>query len=418
MTLPFIEDDYPRALAEAKAKNKLLFVDVWATWCHACLSLKSYVFSAPEMRKVADQFVWLSVDNENEKNLAFVEKYKSDGLPALWVVDASGQVLWRLMGTLSAPELVAELQSVGNKTVPAAQASLESAYLEATRADARKDEAAAAKAYEKVLAMAPANWPKRPAAVVAYVNGLGMSKQNDRCTALALKELPSMPLAYRVTLAGTAAMCARGAAKGTAANAALGALIKELTDIAHTKASVLPDDRSDIFRLLISSLKATDQSAAAKQMANEWVTFLEDEARRASDPQARAVFDSHRTAAYTEVGDPGRAIPMLQESERDFPKDYNPSTRLSRVYLRLKRYDEALDAANRGLAKAYGPSKLSVYQLKADIAAAKSDRVLERKTLDDALLFASTLPPLSDWQIESRAELTERRRKLGPAAPP
>ena len=30
--LPFIEDDYPRALAEAKAKKLPLFVDVWAPW--------------------------------------------------------------------------------------------------------------------------------------------------------------------------------------------------------------------------------------------------------------------------------------------------------------------------------------------------------------------------------------------------
>jgi len=30
--LPFIEDDYGRALAEAKAKKLPLFVDVWAPW--------------------------------------------------------------------------------------------------------------------------------------------------------------------------------------------------------------------------------------------------------------------------------------------------------------------------------------------------------------------------------------------------
>ena len=30
--LPFIEDDYPRALAEARASKKPLFVDGWAPW--------------------------------------------------------------------------------------------------------------------------------------------------------------------------------------------------------------------------------------------------------------------------------------------------------------------------------------------------------------------------------------------------
>ncbi len=30
--LPFIEDDYPRALAEAKSRGLPLFVDTWAPW--------------------------------------------------------------------------------------------------------------------------------------------------------------------------------------------------------------------------------------------------------------------------------------------------------------------------------------------------------------------------------------------------
>lgn len=30
--VPFIEDDYPKALAEAKAKKMPLFVEAWAPW--------------------------------------------------------------------------------------------------------------------------------------------------------------------------------------------------------------------------------------------------------------------------------------------------------------------------------------------------------------------------------------------------
>jgi thiol:disulfide interchange protein len=32
----FLEDDYPSALAKAKAEKKPLFLDSWATWCHSC----------------------------------------------------------------------------------------------------------------------------------------------------------------------------------------------------------------------------------------------------------------------------------------------------------------------------------------------------------------------------------------------
>lgn len=30
--LPFIEDDYPKALAEARARNVPLFIEAWAPW--------------------------------------------------------------------------------------------------------------------------------------------------------------------------------------------------------------------------------------------------------------------------------------------------------------------------------------------------------------------------------------------------
>lgn len=30
--VPFIEDDYKRALAEAKAKKRPLFIEAWAPW--------------------------------------------------------------------------------------------------------------------------------------------------------------------------------------------------------------------------------------------------------------------------------------------------------------------------------------------------------------------------------------------------
>ncbi len=30
--LPFIEDDYPKALAEARAKKLPLFIEAWAPW--------------------------------------------------------------------------------------------------------------------------------------------------------------------------------------------------------------------------------------------------------------------------------------------------------------------------------------------------------------------------------------------------
>src|SRR5581483_11339209 len=66
----FIEDDYPRALAEARARGVPLFVDTWATWCHTCLSMRAFVFGDARLTPVADRYVWLSLDTEREENAA------------------------------------------------------------------------------------------------------------------------------------------------------------------------------------------------------------------------------------------------------------------------------------------------------------------------------------------------------------
>src|SRR5262245_47683781 len=58
----FLEDDYRGALAKARAEKKPLFLDSWATWCHSCLSMRSFVFPDAGLRPARDAVVWLSVE--------------------------------------------------------------------------------------------------------------------------------------------------------------------------------------------------------------------------------------------------------------------------------------------------------------------------------------------------------------------
>ncbi|MET0594762.1 MAG: thioredoxin family protein, partial [Polyangiaceae bacterium] len=103
----FIEDDYPRALAKAKATGKPIFADTWALWCHSCMSMKKYVLPAPEMQSLAGDFVWLSIDSENQANADFLERFPSTSIPTLWVIDpATEHAVLKWVGAATAPELV------------------------------------------------------------------------------------------------------------------------------------------------------------------------------------------------------------------------------------------------------------------------------------------------------------------------
>ena len=94
---------------------------------------------------------------------------------------------------------------------------------------------------------------------------------------------------------------------------------------------------------------------------------------------------------------------MLEASERDLPDDYNPPARLAVAYTASKRYDEALAASDRALARAYGPRKILILSNRADTYAAKGDAAAAKMTLQEALTFAQSLPPgqRSESQIAS-----------------
>ncbi|MEY4576403.1 MAG: hypothetical protein RL701_1106 [Pseudomonadota bacterium] len=123
-------------------------------------------------------------------------------------------------------------------------------------------------------------------------------------------------------------------------------------------------------------------------MARAWVAQLEAAAASAKDPAARRVWDAHRVEAYLALDEPAKIVPMLQQSERELPNDYNPPARLARAYLALKETQPAKAAIDRALTRCDGPRKLRLYQLKSDILLAAHDATGARAALLDALSFA------------------------------
>jgi tetratricopeptide (TPR) repeat protein len=143
-------------------------------------------------------------------------------------------------------------------------------------------------------------------------------------------------------------------------------------------------------------------------VAAQWAAFLEGEAARAKTPDERAVFDSHRLGAYLELGQPERAIPMLEASERDLPDDYNPPSRLAVAYKAMGRWEEALAASDRALEKSYGPRQLGILSTRSEIYSGLGKNAEARETLEKALRIAEDLPP--GQRSESR--IASLKRKL------
>jgi thioredoxin-like negative regulator of GroEL len=350
----FIEDDYARARSEARARGVPLFVDTWAPWCHTCLSMRAFVFTDDRLRSISTRFVWLSIDTEREDNAALVTKLGVKVLPTLFVLDAHDErvvLAWR--GSLTARELVA--------------------LLDDTRGGAG---------------------PTGPLAVDALIARQSGDGRLSECLTAAAREAPKMPPGTALAdVVRFGIGCARKLPSGAPERgrlADLAALGERL--VSDPSQPILADDRSDLYDSVIGAYRDLGRNGDAKRLAVAWGSFLDQQAALASSPRARAVFDAHRLMAYEAIDEPQRAVPMLEQSERDFPDDYNPPARLASAYLAMKNYDEALAAAKRALDRAYGPRKLRLWSLQADVRVAKGDVAGARASLRAAMDFARSVP--------------------------
>jgi len=392
----FVEDDYARALADARTRHLPLFVDAWATWCHTCLSMRSFVFPDPALKPFGARFAWLSIDTERQENAPLVSRLGVRVLPTLFVVDpATEQPVLAWPGSLTAAELIPLLEDAENAVRHGgSEGDAAAALLRGQQATAagKVDEALAA--YRAALAAAPADWPRRPQAVDAFVTSLAAAKQLAACVTAGADDAPRLPPGTALADVLRASMgCAQDLPRRAPERQRLEALATLGEKVASDAAQpILADDRSDLYDYVVQALRDVGRKDESKEVARAWAAFLEGEAARAPTPAARAVFDAHRLLAYLAVGAPERAVPMLEQSERDFPDDYNPPARLATAYLKLKQLDDALAAVQRALGRAYGPRKLRLWSLEADVYEAKRDRGSARKALREALDFAKTVP--------------------------
>ena len=394
----FIADDYPGALARARAEGKPLFVDAWAPWCHSCVSMNSYVFPDAALSPVADRYVWLEVDTEKPANHAFVDQFPAEALPMLLVIDPrTGQAVRRWMGTATVVELAARLRSTALAMTPGAPGTpAQAALARASAAESRGDRDASTRAYRDALAASEPRSLDHAQAVEGLVQRLSQDGDPAACVQLAREELGHVaPGTALATLVATGLSCALELEEGDPRRtAALGALEDRVSALARDSSVVLlPDDRSSLFETEEGARRARGDLAAAHETAARWSAFLEKEAARATTAEERAVFDGPRLSAYLALGEPERAIPMLEQSARDFPADYNPPARLAVAFLALRYPWHALEQARRSSTLVYGPRTLRVLLVRAEAEARVGDSHAARVTLARAEKLVQELSP-------------------------
>ena len=360
--------------------------------------MRAFVFTDEALKGQAGRFVWLAIDTEKEKNASVQEKYPIDAWPTFLIVDPKDErVALRFVGGATVTQLQKILDD-GRLAVfgGAPGAGADAAFARAERSYGERAFAEAAKGYQEALKLAPPDWPRYGRTVESLLFALAKGDDCKTSLALAREALPRLretPTA--ISLAVTGLECGLELPVTDASRKETVAFFEKTGRdvIADPRVVTAADDRSSLYGDLVTARKDAKDAAGATQTASEWAAFLEAEAAKTNTPEARTVFDSHRLSAYLAMGEPSRAIPMLIASERDFPEDYNPPARLAVAYKELGRWDEALAAADRALARAYGPRKVRILLAKADALLARGDKQQARATLEEALKAAQALPP-------------------------
>lgn len=316
--------------------------------------MRATVFTDPALARHAGRFVWLSIDTENERNAAFLEKYPWKAVPTFQVIDPrTGDVVYHWLGAVDANALAK-----------------------------RFDEAEFALTQTR-----PDGAPRLPSSADAEVLALAMAGKNDECLAAASARWEALPPGGEK--AGVAAIgldCALSSKSPEATT--FEARVKDATGYP----GLLDDDRSSLFGALVDARDRQEDEAGGKAAAIAWLDYLDAQAKSAPGAEARAALDGHRVSAAIRAGDPARMIPALEASVRDLPEDYNPPARLALLLREAGRLDEALAASDRALAKAYGPRKLNLLDARATILEKKGDPDGAKAVLRQALEFAQTLP--------------------------
>jgi tetratricopeptide (TPR) repeat protein len=378
--------------------------------------MRAFVFTDKALERQAGRFVWLSINTEMRANAAVLAKYPVQAWPSFYVIDpASEKVVLRYVGGATVPQLQGILDD-GARIASAAGGAVKPDEILA-RADgffADGKNAEAAEAYRAALVgMAPSS-RSYARAVESLLFALSASRQREPCAAVAREAFPNLRLSpSAANVAGSGLDCAVSLPKDAPQKAALvQALATDAREVlAGKRVGLAVDDVSALYETLASEREAAGDEAGKKKTLEDWAAYLDGEAAKTKTKDARAAFDAHRLTAYLELGQPERAIPMLEAAERDFPDDYNPPARLALAYRAMKKYDEALAASDRALARAYGPRKLVILSARADIYAKKGDLAAARKTREDALAWAEALPKeqVSERQIAALRKLLETR---------
>lgn len=114
--IAFQKGEFKAILEKAKAEDKLVFMDVFTTWCGPCKMLDRNTFSDEEVgKKFNAQFVSYKLDAEKGEGIDIAAKYAVEAYPNMLFINGNGELVHRVVGYIPAEELLKNAEAAARK---------------------------------------------------------------------------------------------------------------------------------------------------------------------------------------------------------------------------------------------------------------------------------------------------------------
>jgi thiol-disulfide isomerase/thioredoxin len=110
--MEFHQGTWAEVQADAKAQNKPIFVDAYATWCGPCKIMAATVFTDEKVGEYMNKnYINYKLDVEKGEGIAFSEKYSVKLLPTLYYFAPNGEVSHKVVGGSNVTNFLAGSES-------------------------------------------------------------------------------------------------------------------------------------------------------------------------------------------------------------------------------------------------------------------------------------------------------------------